>query len=126
MCLRSFSFPFFLVVDGFILIICFVFLFLFFEICVLSPVERVEQFPSVSLTSLEGMEKMTRGGESSSASQNSQLKSLLKTCTGWQKPSATLKGRCVLISYSRFEVDIGYAANIVGVFKQVNSRIYGD
>ncbi|XP_013929526.1 PREDICTED: SWI/SNF-related matrix-associated actin-dependent regulator of chromatin subfamily A-like protein 1 [Thamnophis sirtalis] len=86
--------------------------------------EKVEQFPSVSLTSLEGMEKMTSGGESSSASQNSQLRSLLKTCTGWQKPSATLKGRCILISYSRFEVDIGYAANIVGVFKQVNSRIY--
>ncbi|XP_026563815.1 SWI/SNF-related matrix-associated actin-dependent regulator of chromatin subfamily A-like protein 1 [Pseudonaja textilis] len=86
--------------------------------------ETVEQFPSVSLTSLEGMEKMTRGGVSSSAGQSSQLRSLLKTCTGWQKPSATLKGRCVLISYSRFEVDIGYAANIVGVFKQVNSRIY--
>ncbi|ETE72328.1 SWI/SNF-related matrix-associated actin-dependent regulator of chromatin subfamily A-like protein 1, partial [Ophiophagus hannah] len=87
-------------------------------------VETVEQFPSISLTSLEGMEKKTRGGVSSSADQSSQLRSLLKTCTGWQKPSATLKGRCVLISYSRFEVDIGYAANIVGVFKQVNSRIY--
>ncbi|XP_070585902.1 SWI/SNF-related matrix-associated actin-dependent regulator of chromatin subfamily A-like protein 1 [Erythrolamprus reginae] len=86
--------------------------------------ERVEQFPAISLTSLEGMEKMTGSGESSSASQKSQLRSLLKTCTGWQKPSATLKGSCVLISYSRFEVDIGYAANIIGVFKQVNSRIY--
>ncbi|KAG8125233.1 hypothetical protein E2320_020541 [Naja naja] len=87
-------------------------------------VETVEQFPSVSLTSLEGMEKMTGGGVSSSADQSSQLRSLLKTCTGWKKPSAALKGGCVLISYSRFEVDIGYAANTVGVFKQVNSRIY--
>ncbi|XP_015686615.1 SWI/SNF-related matrix-associated actin-dependent regulator of chromatin subfamily A-like protein 1 [Protobothrops mucrosquamatus] len=86
--------------------------------------ERVEQFPSVSLTSLEGMEKMTGSGESSSAGQGSQLRSLLQTCTSWQKPSATLTGSCVLISYSRFEVDIGYAASIVGVFKQVNSRIY--
>uniref|UniRef100_A0A8C6Y019 SWI/SNF-related matrix-associated actin-dependent regulator of chromatin subfamily A-like protein 1 n=1 Tax=Naja naja TaxID=35670 RepID=A0A8C6Y019_NAJNA len=84
----------------------------------------VKQFPSVSLTSLEGMEKMTGGGVSSSADQSSQLRSLLKTCTGWKKPSAALKGGCVLISYSRFEVDIGYAANTVGVFKQVNSRIY--
>ncbi|KAK9410485.1 SWI/SNF-related matrix-associated actin-dependent regulator of chromatin subfamily A-like 1 [Crotalus adamanteus] len=87
-------------------------------------VQRVEQFPSISLTSLEGMEKMTGGGESSSAGQSSQLRSLLQTCTSWQKPSATITGSCVLISYSRFEVDIGYAASIVGVFKQVNSRIY--
>ncbi|KAL7991821.1 hypothetical protein Chor_016077 [Crotalus horridus] len=86
--------------------------------------ERVEQSPSISLTSLEGMEKMTGGGESSSAGQSSQLRSLLQTCTSWQKPSATVTGSCVLISYSRFEVDIGYAASIVGVFKQVNSRIY--
>uniref|UniRef100_A0A8D2J482 SWI/SNF-related matrix-associated actin-dependent regulator of chromatin subfamily A-like protein 1 n=1 Tax=Varanus komodoensis TaxID=61221 RepID=A0A8D2J482_VARKO len=40
------------------------------------------------------------------------------------KPSATVRGKCVLISYSRFEVDIGYAASIIGVFKQVNSRNY--
>ncbi|KAM3856911.1 SWI/SNF-related matrix-associated actin-dependent regulator of chromatin subfamily A-like protein 1 isoform 1-T2 [Vipera latastei] len=86
--------------------------------------KRVEQFPSISLTSLEGMKKMTGGGESSSAGQSSQLRSLLQTCTSWQKPSATLTGSCILISYSRFEVDIGYAASIVGVFKQVNSRIY--
>uniref|UniRef100_A0A8D2J952 SWI/SNF-related matrix-associated actin-dependent regulator of chromatin subfamily A-like protein 1 n=1 Tax=Varanus komodoensis TaxID=61221 RepID=A0A8D2J952_VARKO len=45
-------------------------------------------------------------------------------CIGWQKPSATVRGKCVLISYSRFEVDIGYAASIIGVFKQVNSRNY--
>ncbi|XP_063144906.1 SWI/SNF-related matrix-associated actin-dependent regulator of chromatin subfamily A-like protein 1 [Candoia aspera] len=86
--------------------------------------EGAERFSSISLTALEGMEKMTGGGESSSAGRSSHLRSLLRTCTGWQKPSATIRGRCTLISYSRFEVDIGYAANIIQVFKQVNSRNY--
>ncbi|KAM6466511.1 SWI/SNF-related matrix-associated actin-dependent regulator of chromatin subfamily A-like protein 1 isoform 1-T1 [Liasis olivaceus] len=86
--------------------------------------EGAERFPSISLTPLERREKITGGGKSSSAGQNSHLRSLLQTCTGWQKPSATIRGRCILISYSRFEVDIGYAANIIGVFKQVNSRNY--
>uniref|UniRef100_A0A8C3TED9 SWI/SNF-related matrix-associated actin-dependent regulator of chromatin subfamily A-like protein 1 n=1 Tax=Chelydra serpentina TaxID=8475 RepID=A0A8C3TED9_CHESE len=44
--------------------------------------------------------------------------------TGWKKPSATIRGKCVLISRSRFEVDIGYAAEMIEVFKQMNSRNY--
>uniref|UniRef100_A0A8C3TZ47 SWI/SNF-related matrix-associated actin-dependent regulator of chromatin subfamily A-like protein 1 n=1 Tax=Catharus ustulatus TaxID=91951 RepID=A0A8C3TZ47_CATUS len=39
-------------------------------------------------------------------------------------PSALVKGKCVLISRLRFEVDIGYAAEVIGVFKQMDSRNY--
>uniref|UniRef100_A0A8B9GL79 SWI/SNF-related matrix-associated actin-dependent regulator of chromatin subfamily A-like protein 1 n=1 Tax=Amazona collaria TaxID=241587 RepID=A0A8B9GL79_9PSIT len=40
------------------------------------------------------------------------------------KPSACVKGKCVLISRLRFEVDIGYSAEVIGVFKQMGSRNY--
>ncbi|KAH0621269.1 hypothetical protein JD844_022374 [Phrynosoma platyrhinos] len=86
--------------------------------------EAVEQLPSVTLTPLAGMETTTGATKSSSVGRSSSLRSLLQTCIGWQKPSATIRGKCVLISYSRFEVDIGYAANIIAVFKQLNSRNY--
>lgn len=52
--------------------------------------------------------------------------SLLKMCKNWKKPSALVKGKCVLISRFRFEVDIGYSAEVIGVFKQMNSRNYGE
>uniref|UniRef100_A0A8V5FQB3 SWI/SNF-related matrix-associated actin-dependent regulator of chromatin subfamily A-like protein 1 n=1 Tax=Melopsittacus undulatus TaxID=13146 RepID=A0A8V5FQB3_MELUD len=42
----------------------------------------------------------------------------------WKKPSACVKGKCVLISRLRFEVDIGYSAEVIGVFKQMGSRNY--
>uniref|UniRef100_A0A8D0KTY7 SWI/SNF-related matrix-associated actin-dependent regulator of chromatin subfamily A-like protein 1 n=1 Tax=Strix occidentalis caurina TaxID=311401 RepID=A0A8D0KTY7_STROC len=38
--------------------------------------------------------------------------------------SALVKGRCMLISRLRFEVDIGYSSEVIGVFKQMDSRNY--
>ncbi|NXU25960.1 SMAL1 protein, partial [Thalassarche chlororhynchos] len=52
------------------------------------------------------------------------VKSLLKMCKSWKKPSALVKGKCVLISRLRFEVDIGYSSEVIGVFKQMGSRNY--
>ncbi|XP_043934163.1 SWI/SNF-related matrix-associated actin-dependent regulator of chromatin subfamily A-like protein 1 [Protopterus annectens] len=49
---------------------------------------------------------------------------LMKMCNTWQKPNAVLRGKCVLISRSRFEVDIGYNAGIIGIFKQQNTWNY--
>ncbi|XP_062972781.1 SWI/SNF-related matrix-associated actin-dependent regulator of chromatin subfamily A-like protein 1 isoform X3 [Elgaria multicarinata webbii] len=86
--------------------------------------EAAKQLPSVILTPLLGMEATTGATESSPAGRSSRLRSLLQTGIGWQKPSATIRGKCVLISYSRFEVDIGYAASVIGAFKQLNSRNY--
>ncbi|KAJ7345934.1 hypothetical protein JRQ81_001884 [Phrynocephalus forsythii] len=84
----------------------------------------VKQLPFVTLTPLVGMKATPGATESSSAGRSSTLRSLLQSCTGWKKPSATVRGKCVLISYSRFEADIGYAGNIIGIFKQLDSRNY--
>ncbi|XP_020660875.3 SWI/SNF-related matrix-associated actin-dependent regulator of chromatin subfamily A-like protein 1 [Pogona vitticeps] len=84
----------------------------------------VKQLPSITLTPLVGMKTTSGASESSSAGRTSALRSLLQTCTGWQKPSAVVRGKCVLISYSRFEVDIGYVSSVIGIFKQLDSRNY--
>ncbi|XP_066489145.1 SWI/SNF-related matrix-associated actin-dependent regulator of chromatin subfamily A-like protein 1 isoform X2 [Tiliqua scincoides] len=86
--------------------------------------QAAEQIPSVTLTPLEGMESTTRDTKTSSVSGSPCLRSLLQTCVGWQKPCATIRGKCVLISYSRFEVEIGYATDVIRIFKLVNSRNY--
>uniref|UniRef100_A0A8D0C6U7 SWI/SNF-related matrix-associated actin-dependent regulator of chromatin subfamily A-like protein 1 n=1 Tax=Salvator merianae TaxID=96440 RepID=A0A8D0C6U7_SALMN len=83
--------------------------------------EVVKQVPSVTLTPLGGMETAT---EPSSVRKGPCLKSVLKTCVGWRNPSATLRGKCVLISYSRFEVSIDYDCRVIDMFKQLNSKIY--
>uniref|UniRef100_A0AAR2KA13 SWI/SNF-related matrix-associated actin-dependent regulator of chromatin subfamily A-like protein 1 n=1 Tax=Pygocentrus nattereri TaxID=42514 RepID=A0AAR2KA13_PYGNA len=38
--------------------------------------------------------------------------------------AAALAGKCTLISRSRLEVDIGYHADVIGIFKQMPSRNY--
>ncbi|XP_015262092.1 PREDICTED: SWI/SNF-related matrix-associated actin-dependent regulator of chromatin subfamily A-like protein 1 [Gekko japonicus] len=86
--------------------------------------EAVKQIPSVTLLPLEGVEAAPKTSVPSSVSEGPHLRSLLETCTGWKKRSTSVRGKCVLISCSRFEVDIGYAASLIGAFKQVNSRSY--
>ncbi|XP_077176727.1 SWI/SNF-related matrix-associated actin-dependent regulator of chromatin subfamily A-like protein 1 isoform X2 [Paroedura picta] len=86
--------------------------------------EVAEEIPSVTLSPLEGMEGTIKTSMPSSVCKGPLLRSLLKTCTGWKKPSASVRGKCILISCSRFEVDINYAASLIGAFKQVNSRNY--
>ncbi|CAM9611695.1 SWI/SNF-related matrix-associated actin-dependent regulator of chromatin subfamily A-like protein 1 [Lampetra fluviatilis] len=46
---------------------------------------------------------------------------------GWKKPpsmAVTARGRCVLVGRSRFEVDVTYHAEAIGIFKQIESRSY--
>uniref|UniRef100_A0A4W4GZY6 SWI/SNF-related matrix-associated actin-dependent regulator of chromatin subfamily A-like protein 1 n=1 Tax=Electrophorus electricus TaxID=8005 RepID=A0A4W4GZY6_ELEEL len=62
--------------------------------------EEAAGISSVSLKALEGMEGLDLN------------------------PSATVKGRCTLISRSRLEVDVGYHADVIGVFKQMPSKNY--
>lgn len=41
-------------------------------------------------------------------------------------PSLTfVTGKCMLISRARFEVDISYSEVVIGLFKQMESKIYG-
>ncbi|XP_020858464.1 SWI/SNF-related matrix-associated actin-dependent regulator of chromatin subfamily A-like protein 1 isoform X1 [Phascolarctos cinereus] len=40
------------------------------------------------------------------------------------KGFASIKGRCVLISRTRFEADIGFTEDVIAIFKQMGSRKY--
>lgn len=89
-----------------------------------SFMEAASQLSSVNLAPLEGENAVDLSSGSHFSSSRVDMVSLLNMCKNWKKPSALIKGKCVLISRSRFEVDIGYSAEVVGVFKQMNSRNY--
>uniref|UniRef100_A0A8C9ELI8 SWI/SNF-related matrix-associated actin-dependent regulator of chromatin subfamily A-like protein 1 n=1 Tax=Pavo cristatus TaxID=9049 RepID=A0A8C9ELI8_PAVCR len=89
-----------------------------------SFMEAASQLSSVILAPLEGENAADLSSGSHFSSSGVDVVSLLNMCKNWKKPSALVKGKCVLISRSRFEVDIGYSAQVVGVFKQMNSRNY--
>ncbi|KFQ17496.1 SWI/SNF-related matrix-associated actin-dependent regulator of chromatin subfamily A-like 1, partial [Merops nubicus] len=84
--------------------------------------EAANQLSSVILAPLEGENEVGLASASHFVGSRVDVKSLLMMCKNWKKPSALVKGKCVLISRLRFEVDIGYSAEVVGVFKQMNSR----
>jgi hypothetical protein len=58
------------------------------------------------------------GGEAASSGQGANAFPMF----GKQKP---VKGSCVLITRDRFEVNVGYSAPLVEVFKSMKSRQYG-
>ncbi|XP_031446435.1 SWI/SNF-related matrix-associated actin-dependent regulator of chromatin subfamily A-like protein 1 isoform X2 [Phasianus colchicus] len=89
-----------------------------------SFMKAASQLSSVILAPLEGENAVELSSGSHFSSSGVDMVSLLNMCKNWKKPSAHVKGKCVLISRSRFEVDIGYSAEVVGVFKQMNSRNY--
>ncbi|KAM9548709.1 SWI/SNF-related matrix-associated actin-dependent regulator of chromatin subfamily A-like protein 1 [Guaruba guarouba] len=89
-----------------------------------SFMEAANQLSSVILAPLEGENAVGLASGSCFAGNSIDVKSLLKMCKNWKKPSAYVKGKCVLISRLRFEVDIGYSAEVIGVFKQMGSRNY--
>ncbi|NXI73696.1 SMAL1 protein, partial [Anseranas semipalmata] len=86
--------------------------------------EAANQLSSVILAPLEGENAVGLASGSHFIGGGVDMVSLLKMCKNWKKPSALVKGKCVLISRSRFEVDIGYSAEVIGAFKQMNSRNY--
>ncbi|PKU46583.1 swi snf-related matrix-associated actin-dependent regulator of chromatin subfamily a-like protein 1 [Limosa lapponica baueri] len=89
-----------------------------------SLMEAANQLRSVILAPLEGENAVGLASESHFVGSSADMKSLLKMCKNWKKPSALVKGKCVLISRLRFEVDIGYSAEVIGVFKRMDSRNY--
>ncbi|XP_017326401.1 SWI/SNF-related matrix-associated actin-dependent regulator of chromatin subfamily A-like protein 1 isoform X1 [Ictalurus punctatus] len=86
--------------------------------------EEVGGLPSVSLKALEGMDGLDLSASSIRPRDSASLAAMMKLCQGWQKPGATVKGRCTLISRSRLEVDITYHADVIGIFKQMPSKNY--
>lgn len=79
---------------------------------------------SVSLLPLEGMEALDIEVATSRARDGAALGALLRLCSGWQKPGATLQGQCILISPTKFEVDIGFHVDVIAAFKQMPTKNY--
>ncbi|KAL2081024.1 hypothetical protein ACEWY4_022877 [Coilia grayii] len=85
---------------------------------------EVSGIPSVALKPLEGMEGLDVTAATSRAKDAAALSALVRLCQGWQKPSASVKGQCVLTSRCRFEVDVPYQADVITAFKQMPSKSY--
>lgn len=79
---------------------------------------------SVSLRPLAGFEALDVQAATSQARDGAALGALLKLCNGWQKPGAMVQGQCILVSPSKFEVDIGYHVDVIAAFKQMPTKNY--
>ncbi|XP_031714375.1 SWI/SNF-related matrix-associated actin-dependent regulator of chromatin subfamily A-like protein 1 [Anarrhichthys ocellatus] len=79
---------------------------------------------SVSLRPLEGMEAVDVAEATSRARDGAGLGALLKLCKGWQKPGAILQGQCIMVSPTKFEIDIGYNVEVIAAFKQMPTKSY--
>ncbi|XP_061648113.1 SWI/SNF-related matrix-associated actin-dependent regulator of chromatin subfamily A-like protein 1 isoform X2 [Phyllopteryx taeniolatus] len=85
---------------------------------------QVASIASVSLRPLEGAESLDMAAVTSRAQDGSPLTALLKLCNGWQKLGAEVQGQCVLVSPSRFEIDIDYHVDVIAAFKQMPTKTY--
>ncbi|KAM6934194.1 SWI/SNF-related matrix-associated actin-dependent regulator of chromatin subfamily A-like protein 1 [Xenentodon cancila] len=86
--------------------------------------EEAATIASVSLRPLEGMEVLDGAASTSRPRDSATLAALLKLCNGWQKPGAALQGQCILVSRTKFEVDILYHADVISAFKQMPTKSY--
>nr|XP_046260355.1 SWI/SNF-related matrix-associated actin-dependent regulator of chromatin subfamily A-like protein 1 [Scatophagus argus] len=86
--------------------------------------EEAAAIASVSLRPLEGMDALDVAAATSRARDGAALGALLKLCNGWQKPGATMQGQCILVSPTKFEVDIGYHVDVIAAFKQMPTKNY--
>uniref|UniRef100_A0A8C2GSZ7 SWI/SNF-related matrix-associated actin-dependent regulator of chromatin subfamily A-like protein 1 n=1 Tax=Cyprinus carpio TaxID=7962 RepID=A0A8C2GSZ7_CYPCA len=75
--------------------------------------EQAASLPSVSLKPLDGMEALNFSASTSRPKD-----------AGWQKPGAVVKGKCTVVSRCRLEVDIGYQADVIAIFKKMPSKNY--
>lgn len=88
--------------------------------------EQASSIASVSLRPLEGTEALDIAAATSRARDGAALGALLRLCNGWQKPGAILQGQCIMVSPSKFEVDVGYHADVIAAFKQMPTKNYGN
>ncbi|KAK2839698.1 hypothetical protein Q5P01_013438 [Channa striata] len=86
--------------------------------------EQAASIASVSLRPLEGMEAVDITAATIRPRDGAALGALLKLCNGWQKPGADLQGQCILVSQTKFEVDIGYCVDVIAAFKQMPTKSY--
>ncbi|XP_061580481.1 SWI/SNF-related matrix-associated actin-dependent regulator of chromatin subfamily A-like protein 1 [Cololabis saira] len=86
--------------------------------------EQAATIASVSLRPLEGMEVLDGAASTGRPHDSATQAALMKLCNGWQKPGATLRGQCLLVSRTKFEVDILYHADVISAFKQMPTKSY--
>ncbi|KAM3607867.1 uncharacterized protein V6R79_015411 [Siganus canaliculatus] len=86
--------------------------------------EEAASISSVSLRPLEGMQAVDVAAATSRARDGAALGALLKLCNGWQKPGAAVQGQCILVSRTKFEVDVGYHVDVIAAFKQMPTKNY--
>lgn len=84
--------------------------------------EETAAVASVSLRPLEGMDTVEVAADHAGAA----LGELLKLCNNWQKPGAIVQGQCILVSRTKFEVDIIYHVDVIAAFKQMPTKNYGN
>uniref|UniRef100_A0A8C6Q961 SWI/SNF-related matrix-associated actin-dependent regulator of chromatin subfamily A-like protein 1 n=1 Tax=Nothobranchius furzeri TaxID=105023 RepID=A0A8C6Q961_NOTFU len=70
------------------------------------------------------LREVIKKSTSSRSCDGAALSALLSLSSSWKKPGATLKGRCVLVSRTKFEVDISYNVDVIAAFKQMPSKSY--
>ncbi|XP_044525365.1 SWI/SNF-related matrix-associated actin-dependent regulator of chromatin subfamily A-like protein 1 [Gracilinanus agilis] len=89
--------------------------------------KAIQHLRTVTLQPLEGPDvtasavkssELRSGGEGSPESPPQQL------LRPQSKGPASLQGRCVLISRTRFEADIGFSEDVIAIFKRMPSRNY--
>uniref|UniRef100_A0A8C2B6A6 SWI/SNF-related matrix-associated actin-dependent regulator of chromatin subfamily A-like protein 1 n=1 Tax=Cyprinus carpio TaxID=7962 RepID=A0A8C2B6A6_CYPCA len=85
---------------------------------------KLKHLPSVSLKPLDGMEALNFSASTSRPKDAAALAALMRLCQGWQKPGAVVKGKCTVVSRCRLEVDIGYQADVIAIFKKMPSKNY--
>ncbi|XP_047227162.1 SWI/SNF-related matrix-associated actin-dependent regulator of chromatin subfamily A-like protein 1 [Girardinichthys multiradiatus] len=86
--------------------------------------DQAAAIPSVSLRPVEGIGALDSAAAPGRPCDGAVLAALLKLCNGWQKPGATLRGQCILVSRTKFEVDILYHADVIATFKQMPTKNY--
>ncbi|XP_036872336.2 SWI/SNF-related matrix-associated actin-dependent regulator of chromatin subfamily A-like protein 1 isoform X1 [Manis javanica] len=75
-----------------------------------------QHLSTVTLQPLEGAEGIRESPSTRS--------SMAQACLPSAPSLAFVKGQCVLISRTRFEVEIGYSEDLIALFKQMDSRNY--
>ncbi|XP_048455337.1 SWI/SNF-related matrix-associated actin-dependent regulator of chromatin subfamily A-like protein 1 [Rhincodon typus] len=93
--------------------------------------ERVKLVPRTTLTPLDGMSEPEMAIATSSLPKTGRKRCSALTVNqlamlgkNWKKPAAVIQGQFRLLSRSRCEVEIGYHAEVLKIFKQANSRHY--
>ncbi|XP_068931285.1 SWI/SNF-related matrix-associated actin-dependent regulator of chromatin subfamily A-like protein 1 isoform X2 [Petaurus breviceps papuanus] len=84
--------------------------------------KAVQHLRTITLQPLEGLDTTASALKSSGSEPASEVPP--QQLRPHSKGLGSIKGQCVLISRTRFQADIGFAEDVIGIFKQMASRNY--